>query len=59
MNIYEDEALERKLEEITDQMGHLVLDILLASMRKVVKENLVFSDWLDSKLSAQTEEEPF
>jgi hypothetical protein len=59
MNIYEDEALERKLEDLTDQMGHLVLDILLASMRKVVKENLVFSDWLDSKLSAQTEEEPF
>ena len=37
MNIYEDEALEQKLEEITDLGGHLVLDILLVSLRKVVR----------------------
>jgi len=29
VNIYEDEMLEQKLEEISNQMGHLVMDILL------------------------------
>ena len=31
MNIYEDEGLEQKFEELTDLMGQLVLDILLVS----------------------------
>ena len=43
MNIYEDEGLEQKFEELTDLMGQLVLDMLLVSLRKVVKENQVFS----------------
>lgn len=50
MNIYEDEMLERKLEELTDLMGQLVLDMLLISLRKVVKENQVFQEWAETKL---------
>ena len=49
MNIYEDEALEQKLEEITDLVGHLVLDILLVSLRKVVRENQIFRDFAEAK----------
>lgn len=55
MNIYEDEGLEQKLEELTDLMGQLVLDILLASLRKVGKENQVFQEWAEMKLPVREE----
>ncbi len=34
MNIYEDEQLEKKLNDITDQLGHLLLDMLLVGLKK-------------------------
>lgn len=49
MNIYEDENLELKLEELTDLLGHLVLDLLLVSLRKVVKENQVCQELAEAK----------
>lgn len=49
MNIYEDEALEQKLEELTDLVGQLVLDVLLISLRKVVQENQVFREFAEAK----------
>ena len=45
MNIYEDEKLERKLNELTDQLGHLFLDMLLISLKKVNHENILFKDF--------------
>jgi hypothetical protein len=59
MNIYEDDTLERKLEELSDQMGHLVLDILLMSLKKVVRENEIFSEITDARLGVPASEEPF
>jgi len=59
MNIYEDEMLERKFEELSNQVGHLVLDILLISMKKVVRENSIFSEFAEARLDAQAEKEPF
>jgi hypothetical protein len=59
MNIYEDESLEKKLEELTDQMGHLILDILLISMKKVISENQIYCDMMDVKLSAQLDKDQF
>lgn len=53
MNIYEDESLERKFEELTDLMGQLVLDMLLVSLRKTVKENQVFKEWAEAKQPIQ------
>lgn len=50
MNIYEDEAVERKLEELSDQVGYLVLDLLVLSLKKVVRENGIFSEIMDAKL---------
>lgn len=49
MNIYEDEELEQKLEELTDLAGQLMLDILLVSLRKVVRENQVFRELAETK----------
>jgi len=59
MNIYEDELLEKKLDECTDILGHLLLDLLLVSLKKMAKENEIFCDFEDSKLSAQRNVEPF
>lgn len=53
MNIYEDEGLEQKFEELTDLVGRLVLDILLVSLRKVTRENQIFREWAEVKLPAQ------
>jgi len=41
MNFYENEALEQKLEELSDQLGYLVLDLLVVSRKK----------WLGKKVS--------
>ncbi|MBT9438442.1 MAG: hypothetical protein GAS50_04530 [Desulfobacterales bacterium] len=49
MNIYEDEQLQKKLNELTDQLGHLFLDMLLISLKKVNHENILFKDFEDSR----------
>lgn len=59
MNIYEDESLEAKLEELSDQVGHLVLDLLLVSLKKVVRENVIFSEIADARLGASEGEQSF
>lgn len=50
MNFYEDEALEQKLEELSDQLGYLVLDLLVVSLKKVVREQGIYSEIMDAKL---------
>jgi hypothetical protein len=59
MNIYEDESLEEKLEELSDQVGHLVLDLLLVSLKKVVSENRIFSEIADARLGDSGRDQPF
>jgi len=59
MNIYEDEAVERKLEELSDQVGYLVLDLLVLSLKKVVREEGIFSEIMGAKLSVPQSREPF
>ncbi len=59
MNIYEDENLEQKLEELTDLMGQLVMDLLVVSLRKVVQENQVFKEWTEINTSRQQDGNPF
>jgi hypothetical protein len=43
MNIYEDEMLEEKLDEISNQMEHLVMDILLMSLKRLGNQNRAFN----------------
>jgi len=59
VNIYEDESLEQKLEELSDQVGHLVLDLLLVSLKKLVKENVIFSEIAEARLDVSGKEQPF
>jgi hypothetical protein len=49
MNIYDDEELEHKLEELTNLTGRLVLDLLLIGLRKAVAENQIFSELAAAK----------
>ena len=57
----EEEMLEQKFEELSNQMGHLVLDILLISLKKVVRENGIFSDISEARSDARdrNREEPY
>ena len=59
MNIYEDKKLERKLNELTDQLGHFFLDMLLISLKKVNHENILFKDFEDARNFPDGENFPF
>ena len=45
MNIYEDERLEKQFKVVTDQIGHLLLDLIAVSLMKVNAENQIFKDF--------------
>ena len=59
MNIYEDEQLERKLNEMTDQLGTLVLDMLLVSLKKINNESKIFQEFEDAKTITEEMPVPF
>ncbi len=52
MNIYEEEKLEKKFEEITDQLGYLMLDLILVSLKKVNTEKEIYKEFVDARLDA-------
>lgn len=52
MNIYEDEKLEQRLAEISDQLGMLLLDFLLASLKKISAEQLILAQFEECRQSA-------
>jgi hypothetical protein len=58
MNFYEDDKYENIMEEITDVMGYLVLDIILSSLKKIHAENQIFGEVLESKLEVKTDKYP-
>jgi hypothetical protein len=49
MNIYEEEELEQKLDELSDLMGQIVLDLLLVSLRKIGKEQQVYGEFVETR----------
>ncbi|RNC67965.1 MAG: hypothetical protein ED859_12180 [Desulfuromonadales bacterium] len=49
MNIYEEQCLEQKLDEITSHIGHLILDIILTSVKMAAREYQTYGDWEDSR----------
>ncbi|MCP4265975.1 MAG: hypothetical protein GY777_10435 [Candidatus Brocadiaceae bacterium] len=59
MNIYEDEQLERKLNDLTDQLGNLVMDMLLVSLKKINHESEIFQEFEDAKSITEEVSEPF
>ena len=59
MNIYEDERLEKQLHMITDQIGHLILDLIAVSLMKVNAENQIFKDFEEARSDSFVEEPEF
>ena len=56
MNIDEEE-LENKVAQIVDQMGYLMMDIILMSFKKINTENQLLKELLEARLQAYSEEE--
>jgi len=44
MYIYEEQHLEQKLDEITDQIDRLLLEIILVSVKQVSREYQAYED---------------
>lgn len=44
MNLYEDAALDRKLDNLSDQAGLLLLDLLLVGLQKARTELACFQE---------------
>jgi len=59
MNIYEDERLEKQLNLITDQIGHLLLDLIAVSLTKVNAENQIFKDVEEARSDSFTQDPEF
>ena len=59
MNIYEEEKLEKKLDEIIDQFGYLLLDLLLISLKRLNSENQIFKEFEDARLETHSEDITF
>ncbi len=59
MNIYEDEQLETKLNELTDQLGSLVLDMLIVGLKKLNNESEIFQEYEDARTSTGSRPIPF
>jgi len=55
MNFYEDENFEEVMEQITDTMGYIILDIIKMSLKKILAENVIFEDTLETKLEVKTD----
>jgi hypothetical protein len=59
MNIYEEVDLEEKLEEITDLVGQLLLDMLLVSLRKISSEHQIYSEFAETRAPQPKRTKPF
>jgi hypothetical protein len=59
VNIYKDEMPEQKLDEISNQMGHLVMDILLMSLKRLGNQHQVFKDVTEARMAADPRNDPF
>jgi hypothetical protein len=59
MNLYEDATLEHKLEELSDQIGLLVLDLLLAGLQQARRQTLTFQEFAEVKAETATHNRPF
>ncbi|MDA3789627.1 MAG: hypothetical protein PF503_14180 [Desulfobacula sp.] len=56
MNI-EEEEFENRMAQIVDQMGYLMMDIILMSFKKINTENQLLKELLEARLQAYSEEE--
>jgi len=58
MNIYEDPEYEEKMNQVTDRMGYLILDLIHMSLQKLATENEIYKEWLEIRLEVQRDSTP-
>ena len=58
MNLYEDASLEHTLDEISDQLGLLVLDLLLVAVQKARRETGIYQEFSEVKTEVRAETKP-
>jgi len=58
MNLYEDQTVEATFDELTDVMEQLVMNLMVASLRKIVNSHQAYQDVTDSR-PYPSESEPF
>ncbi len=56
MHIAEEE-IEKKMTQIVDQMGLLMMDIILMSFKKINTENLLLDELLEIRMQEQKQED--
>ncbi len=59
MNIYENERLEKQFKVVTDQIGHLLLDLIAVSLVKVNAENQIFKEFEEARSDSFTDDTKF
>ena len=52
-------GMERKLTELTDQFGILLLDMMLGSLKKIHHENEIFQGFKDARNGTKKMPTPF
>ncbi len=52
----DEEEFEKKMAQIADQMGYLMMDIILMSFKKINTENQLLKELLEIRLQEQNEE---
>jgi len=57
MNFYEKEDFEESMEQIIEQLGYLLLDIVLMSFKKINSENQTLKQFFDARLQFDKDEE--
>ena len=53
----DEEELENKVAQIVDQMGYLMMDIILMSFKKINTDNQLLKELLEARLQDHNEEE--
>jgi hypothetical protein len=59
MNIYEEEHLEKKFQQVTDLIGYLLLDLLVVSLMKVNSENRIFKEFEEARADSFVDDPKF
>ena len=59
MNIYEEQDLDQKLDEITDRIGRLILDIILVSVKQVSREYQTYEELEGTRRSVSADRHNF
>jgi len=57
MTMYQEEELEERIEQITEQLGYLLMDMILMSFKKINTENQLLKELLEARLHFKREED--